>query len=60
MTTKKASVDWRVMMTGIAALTIIEIVALCNGINGSLMTIVLMIIAASIGVSIPKEKIYKD
>ena len=45
--------DWRIVAIGIAALTIIECVALSNGINGTLMTFVIGIIAAAIGVAMP-------
>ena len=46
-------VDWKIVIAGIAALTIIETVALINGINGKLMTAVVGVIALAIGVTIP-------
>jgi hypothetical protein len=46
-------IDWRVLITGIVCLTTIEVVALCNGINGTLLTAVVGIIALVIGITIP-------
>lgn len=57
MKTKKSQVDSKVVIAGIVALTAIEICALFNGINGTLMTIVVGVIGAAIGIAIPKEKI---
>lgn len=51
--TKKKSIDWKIIVAGLVALTAIEITALCNGINGTLMTIVIGIIGLAIGVTIP-------
>lgn len=48
-------VDWKVLIAGIMALTIIECVALSQGINGTLMTLVIGIIGVVLGVSIPLE-----
>ena len=45
--------DWKIVITGIVCLTILEIVALMNGINGTLFSLVIMIIAGAIGVMIP-------
>ncbi len=52
MTTKK-SIDWRIVIAGIAALTIIEACALFNGINGVLLSTIIAIIAFAIGVTVP-------
>ena len=46
-------IDWKIICTGIAALVILECVALMNGINGTLFTIVAAIIGGAIGVTIP-------
>ena len=46
-----------IVITGIICLTILEIVALINGINGTLFTFVVAIIAGAIGVVIPTPKI---
>ena len=59
MVNKKSKIDVRVIIAGLACITIIEVCALFNGINGTLMTLVLMIIAGAIGVALPVEKIFK-
>lgn len=46
-------IDWRIIVAGLAALTAIEVCALFNGIDGTLMTIVIGIIGLTIGVSVP-------
>lgn len=51
--TKEKSIDWRIMAIGIVCLTALEIFALSQGINGTLFTIVVAVIAAAIGVVIP-------
>ena len=53
MTTKKQKVDWRIVCTGLACITILECLALSMGINGTLLKIVLIAIAVAIGVTIP-------
>ena len=50
---KKKEIDWRIMITGIIALTALEIYALSQGINGTLLGIVIAIIGLAIGVTIP-------
>jgi uncharacterized membrane protein YeaQ/YmgE (transglycosylase-associated protein family) len=50
---KKEKIDWRIVVTGLLGLTAIEITALCNGIDGKLMTAVIGIIGLVIGVVIP-------
>jgi len=52
MTTKE-KVDWRVIVAGMACLAAIEIVALCKGINGTLMVIVTAAIAGLAGYVLP-------
>jgi len=52
MTTKEPKTDWKVMVTGIACITAMEIVALLKGIDGILLTTVIGIVAVTIGVSI--------
>ena len=54
---KKKLIDWKVICAGIFCLTAIEIVALLNGINGVVLSTIIGIIALSIGVAIPKEKV---
>lgn len=51
--TQKKQIDWRVVITGIVALTALEIYALSQGINGTLLGIVIAIIGLAIGVTIP-------
>lgn len=46
-------IDWRIVIAGLLALTIIEVCALMNGIDGKLLTLVVGIIALVIGVTIP-------
>ena len=59
MTTKK-KVDWRIVCTGLVCISGIEIFALSQGINGVVLSSVLMIIAATIGLSIEKPKFLKQ
>lgn len=51
--TIKKGIDWRIVVAGIAAITIIECFALCNGIDGIVLTTIVGIIALAIGVTIP-------
>ena len=51
MTTKQPKTDWRVLCTGIVAITAMEIVALLKGLNGVLLTSVIGLVALVIGVS---------
>jgi len=59
MTAEKQAVkiDWRVIIAGIIALTIIEVCALLQGIDGTLMMMITAVIALAIGVVIPKPKV---
>ena len=49
----KKKVDWRIVCTGLICLTGLEIFALTQGINGTLLKLVLVIIAGTIGYTIP-------
>ena len=49
----KQKIDWKVMVTGIVALTALEIYALSLGFNGTLLKAVMVAIGLTIGVSIP-------
>ena len=51
--TKKRKVDWRIVVTGLIWLTAIQIYALSQGVNGTLMTLIAGIIALAIGVTMP-------
>ncbi len=53
MTTKKDKIDWRIIVAAIVALTIIEIYALSQGINGTLLLLVMSVIAGLAGWIIP-------
>ena len=55
----KEKIGWKIVCTGIAALTILEIYALSQGINGTLLSIVIAVIGLAIGVTIPVPKILK-
>jgi len=46
-------IDWRVVCVGLMCITILEVVALCNGIDGKVLTVVIAIIALAIGVVVP-------
>lgn len=59
MASKKQKVKWPIICTAIVCITIIEIVALLNGIDGILLSFVLVVIAALTGVSIPQPKFLK-
>ena len=48
--------DWRIVITAIVALTALEITALCVGVNGSLFTTVIIVIAGLAGWSVPARK----
>lgn len=49
----KPTIDWRVIIVGILALTVIECVAMANGFNGTVRSIIIAIIAIAIGINIP-------
>lgn len=49
-------IDWRIVVCGIICLTVLEVVALYNGINGTLFSLVVMIIGLAIGVTLPQVK----
>jgi hypothetical protein len=51
--TKKTKVDWKIVVTGLVCLTIAELYALNQGINGVLFTAYVAIIAGAIGVFVP-------
>ncbi len=59
MMEKKEKIDWKIVCTGILALTALEIYALSQGINGTLLRIVIIVIGLAIGVIIPVPKILK-
>ena len=50
---KQNKVDWRIVCVGIICITSLEIYALSQGINGTLLKLVLMVIAGGIGLILP-------
>ena len=54
---KKKTIDLRIIITSIICITALEIIALLKGINGTILTIVVAILAAAIGVAIPTPEI---
>ena len=54
MTTK---IDWRIVIGAIVGLTAIEICALLKGVDGTLMTIIVAVIAGLAGWTLPAPKI---
>tara|TARA_Y100000310_G_scaffold151386_1_gene150982 strand:- start:50 stop:202 length:153 start_codon:yes stop_codon:yes gene_type:complete len=48
-------IDWKIIVMGMICLTILECVALLNGINGTLFTMVIAVIGITMGVTIPKK-----
>lgn len=46
----------KTVIIGIACLTVVEVIALLKGINGVVLTMVVGIIAAAIGISVPTPK----
>jgi len=55
----KQKIDWRIVVTGLACLTLLECFALNMGINGTILKTVLIVIALAIGITIPTPKILK-
>ena len=55
----KNKIDYRIVCVGLVCLTALEIVALMNGINGTLLKLVLIAVATTIGISIPTPKFIK-
>jgi len=55
--TKKKQIDWRIVCTGIVGIVVLECAALMNGINGTMFSVVLAIIAGTIGITLPTPNI---
>ena len=53
MTKTKKVIDWRIVIVGLSCLTVIEVCALLKGIDGTLLSVIIGIIALAIGVVIP-------
>ena len=58
-TNGEEKMDWRIIAMVIIAITIIEVVALLKGVNGKLLSLVLMILAGLGGIMLPQIKIKK-
>ena len=54
---KTKKVDWRVLIAIVAAITILEAIALMNGINGKLYSVVLAMLGTIAGLSLPQIKL---
>jgi len=52
-------IDWKIVCTGLACITTLEMYAISQGINGTLLSIVLVILAGAIGITIPSDKFIK-
>jgi len=55
----KQKVKWQVVVAVIAAITILEAIALFKGIDGKLLTIVIGVLAVMAGIVIPTPKVLK-
>jgi len=53
MNKKKPQIDWKIVCIGLVCLTALELYALSMGINGTLLKLVMTIIALTIGITIP-------
>lgn len=54
---EKSKVDWRIVVTALVCITLLEIVALNQGFNGTLLKLVLVVIAGIGGWTIPQLKL---
>ncbi len=48
-------IDWKIVCTGLVCLTLLELYALSQGINGTLLRIILVVISGVIGFTIPSH-----
>lgn len=49
--------DWKIVMTAIICIMIIEVVALLKGIDGTMLAITVGLIGAAAGIIIPLDKV---
>tara|TARA_Y100000310_G_scaffold293370_1_gene322910 strand:+ start:980 stop:1141 length:162 start_codon:yes stop_codon:yes gene_type:complete len=49
--------DWRIVIFGLGCITVLEAIALFNGINGVILTSVIAVIAGAIGLTLPQWRI---
>ncbi len=54
MTTKKKLIDWRLSLGAILCLTILELAAMHYGINGTMRTVIIGVIALIVGIQLPQ------
>ena len=61
MATKKTKlkIDWKVSCVAIVCLTLLEVCAMFNGINGTMRTIIFTMIALIVGIQLPQLKFKK-
>jgi len=52
----KQKIDWKVACVAIVCLSILEICAMYNGINGTFRTMIFSIIALIVGIQLPQFK----
>ena len=53
------NVKWQIVVCGLICITALEAIALLKGINGVVLTAVIGVIAATIGLAIPTPKVLK-
>jgi len=53
----KEKIDWRIICVGLVCLTAAELYALHLGYNGTLLKAFIVVVALTIGVTIPREVI---
>lgn len=53
----KNKIDYRIVVTALICITALEIYALSQGINGTLLKVVLVIIAGLAGATLPQLKL---
>jgi len=56
---KQKIIDWRISIVAILCLTGIEIAAILNGVNGTMRSIIFMLIALIVGVQMPQIKFHQ-
>ena len=53
----KTKIDWKVACTAIVCLSVLEVFAMHNGINGTMRTIIFSLIALIVGIQMPQLKL---
>ena len=57
MTPIKPKVEWKVRVVALVCLTVLEIIAMQQGINGTMRTIIFSMIALIVGIQLPQFKL---